>query len=147
MNLNRLKSELEELNSEKSEYYQASPIENNLLKWYGIIKGPIDTPFEGGDFKLMLILPNNYPFKPPIAIFLTKIFHPNISYNGDVCLDILKDEWSPALTISKILLSIVSLLNEPNPDDPLFHDAAHLYKYNKKNYEIIAKNWTEIYAK
>ena len=147
MALKRIRSEIKEIYNERNEYYYAKPAENDMFKWYGVIKGPKQTPFEGGIFNLLIILPQNYPFKPPIVTFLTKIFHPNIGYKGSICLDILKKEWSPVLTISKILLSIVSLLNEPNPNDPLFHDAAHLFMYDIENYNEIAKRWTEIYAK
>jgi ubiquitin-conjugating enzyme E2 D/E len=96
-----------------------------------MITGPSDTPYQGGVFYLKIHFPADYPFKPPKCQFTTKIYHCNINKNGSICLDILKDQWSPALTISKVLLSITSLLNEPNPSDPLVPDIATAYNNNR----------------
>lgn len=147
MSIKRISKELSDLIREPLQNCSAYPVaNNNLLIWKAIIKGPSDTPYENGIFHLNVQFPENYPFKPPKVKFITKIYHCNINSKGGICLDILKNEWSPALTISKILLSISSLLNEPNPDDPLAPDIARLYKKNKKEHDRIAREWTLKYA-
>ena len=108
--------------------------------------GPDGSPYQGGVFFLAIHFPSDYPFKPPKLQFTTRIFHPNINANGSICLDILKETWSPALTISKVLLSISSLLTDPNPDDPLVPEIATMYLKDKPKYEQQAKEWTRKYA-
>ncbi|CAO2640489.1 Ubiquitin-conjugating enzyme E2 D4, partial [Lemmus lemmus] len=93
-----------------------------------------DSPYQGGIFFLTIHFPTDYPFKPPKVAFTTKIYHPNINSNGSICLDILRSQWSPALTVSKVLLSICSLLCDPNPDDPLVPEIAHTYKADREKY-------------
>uniref|UniRef100_M3ZNL3 Ubiquitin-conjugating enzyme E2D 1a n=2 Tax=Xiphophorus TaxID=8082 RepID=M3ZNL3_XIPMA len=103
-------------------------------------------PYHGGVFFLSVHFPTDYPFKPPKVAFTTKIYHPNINSNGSICLDILRSQWSPALTISKVLLSICSLLCDPNPDDPLVPEIAQIYKTDRQKYNKLAREWTQRYA-
>ncbi len=93
------------------------------------------SPYEGGMFELSIVFPDDYPFKPPRIKFTTKVYHCNINAEGGICLDILKDQWSPALTISKVLLSISSLLCDCNPEDPLVGDIAREYKTDRKAHD------------
>ena len=120
--------------------------ESNQRKWVATIMGPEGSPYEGGTFILSVTFPEEYPFKPPQVRFTTKIYHSNISSSGSICLDILSSQWSPALTTQKVLLSISSLLCDPNPDDPMVGDIARLYKNDRKTHDNNAKEWTKKYA-
>jgi ubiquitin-conjugating enzyme E2 D/E len=142
----RLQKELQGLHENPIEYVSAAPNNEDIFNWTATIVGPPETPYEGGVFTVFIKFPNDYPFKPPKVQFSTPVFHPNINSKGDICLNTLRDKWSPALTITKVLLSICSLLNEPNPDDPLVPEAATLYKFDRKGYEETARTWTREYA-
>ncbi len=148
MALERIKREQELIKEDPPANCSAGPIDdqNDMFIWQATIMGPTETCYEGGVFFLDIKFPKEYPFKPPKVYFVTKIYHPNINSSGAICLDILKDQWSPALTISKVLLSICSLLSDPNPDDPLVPEIAKLYKTNKKLYKTKAKYYTIRYA-
>ena len=147
MSARRITKELMDLKKDPPSNCSAGPeTETDLFRWEGMIYGPADSPYAGGFFKLKIQFPVDYPFKPPHVQFITKIYHPNVNAAGLICLDILKQQWSPALTISKVLLSIASLMNDPNPDDPLVPDIATLYKTNKAQYEHEARAWTLRYA-
>ncbi|KAL0666773.1 hypothetical protein Bca4012_029477 [Brassica carinata] len=126
----RILKELKDLQKDPPTSCSAGPVAEDMFHWQATIMGPTD----------------NYPFKRPKVAFRTKVFHPNINSNGSICLDILKEQWSPALTISKVLLSICSLLTDPNPDDPLVPEIAHMYKTDKNKYESTARSWTQKYA-
>ncbi|KAJ3363662.1 Ubiquitin-conjugating enzyme 13 [Allomyces javanicus] len=142
----RIIKETERLLADPAPGIQATPHEDNLRYFDVVMSGPSQSPFEGGSFKLELFLPDDYPMTAPKVRFLTKIYHPNIDRLGRICLDILKDKWSPALQIRTVLLSIQALLSAPNPDDPLANDVAQHWKDNEKDAINTAKEWTAKYA-
>ncbi len=142
----RIKKELEELEHDPPSNCSAGPSGDDIYNWDATLMGPAGSVYEGGVFQLSIIFPSNYPFKAPKIKFVTRIYHPNINSAGGICLDVLKDQWSPALTISKILLSICSLLDDPNPDDPLVPDIADQYSNNRVIYDMTAREWTAKYA-
>lgn len=113
----------------------------------GTIVGPTESPYEGGLFRVEIHIPTSYPFEPPKIHFTTKVWHPNISsQTGVICLDILKDQWSPALTLKTALISIQALLTAAEPDDPQDGVVAEQYKSNYDEFVSTAKFWTESYA-
>jgi len=146
MALRRITKELKDLEADPPANCSAGPVGDDLFKWKATIMGPGESPYDGGVFFLDIEFPQDYPFKPPKVRFQTKIYHCNVNDKGGICLDILKDNWSPALTVSKVLLSICSLLTDANPDDPLVPDIAKLYKTNRKEHDKIAAEWTRKYA-
>ena len=146
MALQRIRKELEDLQKDPLTHCSAGPAGDDLFIWEATLLGPSDSPYEGGAFFLDISFPAKYPFVPPKIHFRTKIYHPNIDSKGNICLDILKDRWSPALTISKVLLSICSLLTDPNPDDPLVIDIANLYRSNRDDFDKVARLYTQRYA-
>lgn len=142
----RIQKELTDLQRDPPPNCSAGPAGEDLFHWQATIMGPADSPFAGGVFFVSIHFPPDYPFKPPKVAFQTKVYHPNINSQGAICLDILKDQWSPALTVSKVLLSICSLLTDPNPDDPLVPEIAHIIKTDKRRYEDTAREWSRKYA-
>ncbi|KAG6577042.1 Ubiquitin-conjugating enzyme E2 35, partial [Cucurbita argyrosperma subsp. sororia] len=142
----RIIKETQRLLSEPAPGISASPSEDNMRYFNVMILGPTQSPYEGGVFKLELFLPEEYPMAAPKVRFLTKIYHPNIDKLGRICLDILKDKWSPALQIRTVLLSIQALLSAPNPDDPLSENIAKHWKSNEAEAVETAKEWTRLYA-
>ena len=142
----RILNELKEMEKDPPSNCNAGPLNNNIYIWGGSIIGPSKSPYSGGIFELNIIFPNNYPFKPPSIKFVTPIYHPNINKYGNICLDILTTNWSPALTIIKVLLSISSLLTDPNPQDPLDKKIANIYLNDIEQYKKNARNYTIRYA-
>ena len=125
-----------------------APCDNNIMEWHAIIFGPDDTPWEGGTFRLRLSFTEEYPNKPPKVVFTSKMFHPNVYADGNICLDILSNQWSPIYDIAAILTSIQSLLCDPNPASPANSEAARLYSENKREYnrrvrEVVEQSWME----
>ena len=144
---NRIKKEYQDLQKEKNSNVLVKLVNNDYRHWKGRIKGPIDTCYQGGIFDVDIIIPDDYPFKPPKMKFDTKIWHPNISsVTGAICLDILKNEWTPALTIRTALISLQALMCEPVPNDPQDAVVAKQYMSDIKLFNQTAKHWVEEYA-
>lgn len=124
-----------------------SLVNDDLTELAGTIKGPPDTPYEGGIFKLEIKIPETYPFSPPKVRFVTKIWHPNISsVTGAICLDILKDQWAAAMTLRTVLLSLQALLAAPEPDDPQDAVVARQYSDNFAIFKKTAQHWSTTFA-
>ena len=142
-----MQKELKDLGISSPDNRSAGPQDpSDMYLWQATIMGPADTPYEGGVFFLEIKFPSDYPWKPPKIKFQTRIYHCNVSKKGGISLDILKDNWCPALTISTVLLSIISFLDDPNPDDPYVPEIAKLYKSNRKKHDELAKQYTMKYA-
>ncbi|KAG4138308.1 hypothetical protein ERO13_D07G126600v2 [Gossypium hirsutum] len=137
--LKRLQSELMALMMGRDSGISAFPEEDNIFCWKGTITGSKDTVFEGTEYKLSLSFSNDYPFKPPKVKFETACFHPNVDVFGNICLDILQDKWSSAYDVRTILLSIQSLLGEPNISSPLNTHAAQLWSNQEEYRKMVEK--------
>eukprot|EP00161_Ancyromonas_sigmoides_P017040 TRINITY_DN4601_c1_g2_i1.p1 TRINITY_DN4601_c1_g2~~TRINITY_DN4601_c1_g2_i1.p1 ORF type:complete len:164 (+),score=64.26 TRINITY_DN4601_c1_g2_i1:69-560(+) len=142
----RIQKELAEISLDPPCNCSAGPKGESLYEWVATIQGPKGSPYEGGVFFLDITFPTDYPFKPPKVVYRTRIYHCNINSNGAICLDVLKDQWSPALTISKVLLSICSLLTDANPHDPLVGSIAQQYLQDREAHDDMARSWTKRYA-
>jgi len=139
----RLQTELMSLMTKGDKGISAFP-DDNIFKWTGTIAGPENTVFSGLNFKLSLDFPSGYPYTAPTVKFTSACFHPNVDTAGNICLDILKDKWSALLDVRTILISIQSLLSEPNVESPLNVKAAQMWKnqeaYRKHLVEVVHKN-------
>jgi ubiquitin-protein ligase len=144
--LKRIQKEYQKILKNPLDGISVAPVsESDMNIWKGIIDGPDDSPYKGGKFVVNIKFPDSYPMNPPEIVFETLVYHPNISEDY-ICLDILQDKWTPALTIDKVLLSLSSLLTDPNPDDPLCGTVADEYVNDNKKYLKNAKKWTKKYA-
>ncbi|OAY70404.1 ubiquitin-conjugating enzyme E2-17 kDa-like [Ananas comosus] len=147
LRVRRIRKEWKDLLIDPPGSCSAGPVtDDDLFIWQGCIIGPDNSPFAGGIFLVDMHFPPDYPFMPPKVVFRTKVFHPNIDSEGNIKVDILENQWSPALTLSRVLLSIGSLLTDPNPDDPLVPEIAHMYKTDRAKYESTARSWTQEHA-
>eukprot|EP01025_Chloroclados_australasicus_P059098 TRINITY_DN7460_c0_g1_i4.p3 TRINITY_DN7460_c0_g1~~TRINITY_DN7460_c0_g1_i4.p3 ORF type:complete len:158 (-),score=12.48 TRINITY_DN7460_c0_g1_i4:377-850(-) len=142
----RIQKELAEISLDPPCNCSAAPKNDDLYIWTARIEGPEESPYEGGVFFLEIKFPASYPFKAPQLTFRTRVYHCNVNSAGKICLDILKDQWSPALTISKVLLSVQQLLADPNPQDPLVPDIAQQFITDRKKHDQTARDWTKRFA-
>ncbi|XP_053984042.1 uncharacterized protein LOC128893706 [Hylaeus anthracinus] len=143
---NRLHSELKSFRIDPPEGIQATPLDQMCCHWQATITGPAGSPYEGGLFYLYLQVPCSYPLYPPIVRFLTKILHPNVSRHGDVGIDSIHHNWSLALTISKVLISVQSLLTDPYCQVCMEPELGEMYLNDRERFDEIARAWTWRYA-
>lgn len=143
----RIKKEVDELRRDTACGVRIEQDPSNPNHLTGTISGPADTPYARGTFRVDIVIPPDYPFSPPKMKFITKLWHPNVSsQTGAICLDILKDQWSPALTMKTAMLSLQALMCSPEPSDPQDAEVANMYQSNYERFVSVAKLLTECCA-
>ncbi|KAI0746427.1 ubiquitin-conjugating enzyme/RWD-like protein [Daedaleopsis nitida] len=145
--LKRIHREIADIKKEDLGPIKLAPSDDDLFHWNATIPGPEGSVYEGGVFSVEISLAHDYPFSAPRVTFRTRIYHMNINDRGSICIDILKHNWSPALSLFKVILSLSSLLTDPNPKDPLVPQIATEYVRNRVQHDREARRWTEIYAR
>ena len=146
--MKRLRKELQLLRDEPDPDIALGDVTDDMKKWRTIIKGPEDSPYAGGTFELVIDIGHMYPFAPPNIRFATRVFHPNVHFEtGEICLDILKSQWSPAWGIQASCRAITALLSGPAADSPLNCDAGNMIRAGDDlAFENMARMYTLEYA-
>ncbi|KAI8903772.1 ubiquitin-conjugating enzyme/RWD-like protein [Gorgonomyces haynaldii] len=143
----RIQKDLQTVVQQPIDNVTMTPSESDILHWDGVLTGPSNSPYESAKFKFTITFPTDYPFKPPNIKFVTRIYHPNIDESGAICLGLLKsDAWKPSTSILTVLSSLVSLLAEPNPADPLETRIAEIYQSDRKQFDRTVKEWIKRYC-
>ena len=148
MSETRILKEIEDIYRDPPDYISAGPIDDDIYHWEATIYGPEDSDYKNGVFLLDIKIPKEYPFKPPVCRFKTKIYHPNINPdNGNICVNVLKSyNWNPSLTISNILMSLMVLLYTPNFNSPLNGAARDLHNKSESEYKQMIQKWIKDYS-
>ncbi|KAK4495916.1 hypothetical protein PRZ48_013184 [Zasmidium cellare] len=146
----RLMKELGEITASPPEGCTITPPTEDMFIWDVTMEGPTDSVYAGGKYHIQIVLPKEYPFKPPVLSFKTKIYHPNVSNDerGAMCLGMLKaEEWKPPNKISEVLKLVRAVLAAPQPDDAVETGIAEQFKNDRKSFDKVAKEWVGKYAK
>ncbi|KAH6911710.1 ubiquitin-conjugating enzyme/RWD-like protein [Coprinopsis sp. MPI-PUGE-AT-0042] len=145
--LRRVNKEITDCKNDKTSGIKIDLIDESPFHLRGSFPGPEDTPYAGGKYEVDIVIPESYPFQPVKMKFITKVYHPNVSSaSGAICLDILKDAWSPVLTLKSTLISLQSLLCSPEPNDPQDAEVAKHYMTSRTSFEATARYWAQAYA-
>lgn len=143
----RLTKEFAELQNDTPPNVVVTPDESNILHWSGVLTGPSTSAYRGGKFKIDITFPTEYPFKSPTVKFITRIYHPNVTDDGALCIGLLKAEaWKPSTKIDQVLRALIQLLEEPNPDDALVASIAETYNTDRAQFTKNAQDWVKKYA-
>jgi len=142
-----ISKEIKELVEKPLEGIHVIVNDDDITELQAVIDGPADTPYVGGRFRVKLALDKDFPRSPPKGFFLTKIFHPNVSARGEICVNTLKRDWKPDLGIKHILLTVKCLLIVPNPESALNEEAGKLLLERYDDYCSRARLFTEIHAR
>ncbi|KAL9240058.1 hypothetical protein vseg_014319 [Gypsophila vaccaria] len=145
--IKQLAKELKNLDETPPEGIKVGVNDDDFTTIFADIDGPAGTPYENGVFRMKLILSSDFPYSPPKGYFLTKIFHPNISNAGEICVNTLKKDWNPTLGLRHVLLVIRCLLIEPFPESALNEQAGKMLLENYEEYARLARLYTGIHAK
>ncbi|KAJ5716416.1 hypothetical protein N7493_008327 [Penicillium malachiteum] len=147
--MRRIGKEMADIHADTKSQITAVPVndQEDITHLRGSFPGPPGTPYEGGTYNVDIKIPTDYPFRPPVMKFETKVWHPNVSsQTGAICLDTLSSAWSPVLTIKSALLSLQSLLSTPEPKDPQDAEVANMLLRSPKEFERVARQWAVTYA-
>ncbi|XP_015509303.1 ubiquitin-conjugating enzyme E2 S [Neodiprion pinetum] len=144
--IRRVVKEMSDLSTQPPEGIRVIVNEEDVTDIQAVIEGPAGTPYAGGFFRVKLALGKDFPQGPPKAFFLTKIFHPNVAKNGEICVNTLKKDWKSDLGIQHILLTVKCLLIVPNAESALNEEAGKLLLERYDDYSERAKMMTEIHA-
>jgi ubiquitin-conjugating enzyme E2 S len=145
--IKRVVAEVQDLMANPPEDIRIQLNEDDITDISAFIRGPEGTPFEGGVFKIKLNLETEFPAVPPKGYFVTKIFHPNVSLKGEICVNTLKKDWKPELGIRHVLLTVKCLLINPNPESALNEEAGKLLLEKYEDYCKRAALMTSVHGK
>ncbi|VDI35532.1 Hypothetical predicted protein [Mytilus galloprovincialis] len=141
----RLRKEFLDISQNPPPGISAGPIDDEMLKWNGMISAPDGSPYAGGVFFVEIQCPSDYPWRSPKVHFTTQIYHPNINKQGEICIHHLPMRpraWTPACTIAKLLMGIAGLLADPNTECRFNAEASHLYRFDRQRYNETAAEFT-----
>ncbi|KAF3791432.1 Ubiquitin-conjugating enzyme E2 22, partial [Nymphaea thermarum] len=145
--IKELAKELKHLDESPPEGIKVIVNDDNFSTIFADIEGPAGTPYENGVFRMKLVLSHEFPHSPPKGYFLTKIFHPNIATNGEICVNTLKKDWNPSLGLRHVLIVVRCLLIEPFPESALNEQAGKLLLEDYEEYARHARLYTGIHAR